>query len=384
MDSWSTALLVIAVIGFLNALVRPMLVFFKLSPTLLTFGLATSLVNGLMMWLAGEFMPGLAVSGVWPVLLVALGMATISVSFSDLLAIDDDDSYYHHVVRHIIDLYGRPKKTDTPGVVFLEIDGLSEPALRRAIRDGHMPMLARWLESGSHKLVRWECDLSSQTSASQAGILLGDNFDIPAFRWYEKDRGRQMVSNNPNDTVAIERRLSTGTGLLARNGASRGNLFSGDAPQTMFTAARAERCQSRQPVLWRCAADHVHCQHPRQLLKTPHPRFLPVIHGRRERPPLGFIVFVGRCLGVASGQVPTAARRATTCSSWGDVPTIARFHDHPLARAESLCLDRRHVCRRSVCIRHLCRIRRSRPSLRGRAPGRSRRLAQARRAIRTA
>jgi len=191
----------------------------------------------LMVWLAGEFVPGFAISGAWPVLLVALGMAVTSVSFSDLLAIDDDDSYYHHVVRHIIDLYGRPEKTEIPGVLFLEIDGLSEPVLRRAMRDGHMPTLARWLETGSHKLVRWECDLSSQTSASQAGILLGNNFDIPAFRWYEKDRGKQMVSNNPNDTIALERRLSKGTGLLVRNGASRGNLFSGDAPQTMFTAS---------------------------------------------------------------------------------------------------------------------------------------------------
>jgi uncharacterized membrane protein YvlD (DUF360 family) len=231
MDSWNTALLVIAVIGFLNALVRPMLIFFKLPPTLLTFGLATLLGNGLMMWLAGEFIPGFAVSGVWPVLLVALGMAATSVSFSDLLAIDDDDSYYHHVVRHIVDLYGRPEKTETPGIVFLEIDGLSEPVLRRAIRDGRMPTLARWLETVSHKLVQWECDLSSQTSASQAGILLGDNFDIPAFRWYEKDRGKQMVSNHPYDVIALEQRLST------RNGASRGNLFSGDAPQTMFTAS---------------------------------------------------------------------------------------------------------------------------------------------------
>jgi putative membrane protein len=236
-QSWTTALLVIAVIGFLNALVRPTLVYFKLSPTVLTFGLATLLVNGSMLWLVGEFVPGFAVSGPWSVFLVALGMAAISLSFGDLLAIDDDDSYYHHVVRHIVELYGGAEETETPGVVFLEIDGLSEPVLRRAIHAGRMPTLARWLETGSHKLVQWECDLSSQTSASQAGILLGNNFDIPAFRWYEKDRGKQMVSNHPYDVIALEQRLSNGTGLLARNGASRSNLFSGDAPQTMFTAS---------------------------------------------------------------------------------------------------------------------------------------------------
>jgi hypothetical protein len=115
------------------------------------------------------------------------------------------------------------------------VDGLSEPVLRRAIERGFMPTLKSWLEGGSHHLIHWECDLSSQTSASQAGILLGNNFDIPAFRWYEKDQGKRMVSNNPVDSAAIERRLSTGEGLLINDGASRSNLFSGDAPQAIFT-----------------------------------------------------------------------------------------------------------------------------------------------------
>jgi hypothetical protein len=162
-------------------------------------------------------------------------VSSVNVTFSDLLSIDDDDSYYAHLVYQIIHLADQVQESDEPGVIFLEIDGLSEPVLRRAIGCGYMPTIREWLESGSHHLIHWECDLSSQTSASQAGILLGNNFDIPAFRWYEKDQGKRMVSNNPVDSAAIERRLSTGDGLLRNNGASRSNLFSGDAPQAIFT-----------------------------------------------------------------------------------------------------------------------------------------------------
>ena len=158
-----------------------------------------------------------------------------TVSFGDLLAIDDDDAYYHHVVRNIVHFYGKPEQSQKPGVLFLEIDGLSERILRQAMTKDLMPTLKGWLDSGSHRLIGWECDLSSQTSASQAGILLGSNHDIPAFRWYEKDRGKQMVSNHPADTLEIERRLSNGDGLLVGGGASRSNLFSGDAKHTMFT-----------------------------------------------------------------------------------------------------------------------------------------------------
>ena len=53
--------------------------------------------------------------------------------------------------------------------------------------------MARWLADGTHRLIEWETDLSSQTGASQAGILLGSNEDIPAFRWVEKETGALMT-----------------------------------------------------------------------------------------------------------------------------------------------------------------------------------------------
>jgi len=120
-------------------------------------------------------------------------------------------------------------------VILFEIDGLGEGVLREAIRDGHAPTIARWLSDGTHRLLGWECDLSSQTGASQAGLLLGSNWDMPAFRWYEKESDRTMVSNHPADAAEIERRRTTGAGLLADGGTSRGNMFSGDAPRCTAT-----------------------------------------------------------------------------------------------------------------------------------------------------
>ncbi len=119
--------------------------------------------------------------------------------------------------------------------------------LREAVESGHAPTLARWIEEGSHRLLRWECDLSSQTGAMQAGILLGDNHDMPAFRWFEKSTGRLMVSNHPGDAATIEAERSSGDGLLAVGGASRGNVFSGDAPDSMFTFSTVGDRSRREP-----------------------------------------------------------------------------------------------------------------------------------------
>ena len=103
------------------------------------------------------------------------------------------------------------------------------------MRDGNAPELARWVHDGSHRLVRWETDWSSQTGACQAGLLHGDNDDMPAFRWWEKDHGKPIVTNHPRDAAELERRHSDGRGLLHADGASRANILSGDAPHTLLT-----------------------------------------------------------------------------------------------------------------------------------------------------
>jgi len=231
----STALFVAATFGLANALVRPILAHFRIRPSLPIFGITALGLNGLMFWLTLAFVSGVALRQSWLVLPFALLLAAANLSFSDLFAIDDDDSYFHHLVADIAALQAQAQPGQKSGVLFLEIDGLSERILQLAMRDGHMPTLARWLREGTHRIVNWECDVPSQTSASQAGILLGDNFDIPAFRWYEKDKGKSMVSSQPFDAAELERRLSKGVGLLARGGASRANMFSGDAPEAVFT-----------------------------------------------------------------------------------------------------------------------------------------------------
>jgi hypothetical protein len=75
------------------------------------------------------------------------------------------------------------------------------------------------------------------TSASQAGILHGNNDGIPAFRWYERDRQKLMVSSNPVDAAELVGRLSNGEGLLSNNGASICNLLTGDATRSYLTTA---------------------------------------------------------------------------------------------------------------------------------------------------
>ena len=176
---------------------------------------------------------GVEVADLWTGILVAMGLTAGHTLLAALFAIDDEQAYDRFVTAPLRRLYRDVPRSSEPGFMFLEIDGLAEPVLRDAIARGYMPTLQRWLSSGSHKLIRWDPDLSAQTSASQAGILLGSNEGIPAFRWWDKPRQELLVSSKMETAHTLEEALSTGNGLLAPGGAGRWNAFSGDAAENI-------------------------------------------------------------------------------------------------------------------------------------------------------
>jgi uncharacterized membrane protein YvlD (DUF360 family) len=233
-DSAGAALVAAAAIGLVNAFVWPLLIRLALPFTVLTLGLGVLVLNGLVVVAVAEIDTGIHVRGWFAGIVTAAGLTAVNTLMTTLLAIDDDDFHYRNVVRRLARRRGAPE-TGVPGLVFLEIDGLAHEVLRRAMRDGNAPTLARWQRQGTHRLTRWETDWSSQTGACQAGLLHGDNDDMPAFRWWEKDRGAPIVTNHPRDAAELERRRSNGRGLLHEDGASRANILSGDACHSLLT-----------------------------------------------------------------------------------------------------------------------------------------------------
>jgi uncharacterized membrane protein YvlD (DUF360 family) len=233
------AVVVAAIVGLLNAVLPPVIAALRLPYTVAIGFLLVLALDAAILLLAEHIAPDeLHVAGFGDALAVALIASAVSTALGTVAGIDDDDGYTLRVARRVARRVGRPVETDEPGILFLEIDGLALPVLRRAIRDGTTPNMGRWLAAGTHGLAGWETDLSSQTGASQAGILLGDNDDIPAFRWVDKASGRLVTCSNPDDCAAIERARSSGAGLLVDGGTSRGNLLSGEAEAALLTVSR--------------------------------------------------------------------------------------------------------------------------------------------------
>jgi uncharacterized membrane protein YvlD (DUF360 family) len=240
-ESFRGALFVAILVAVLNAVLPPIVAALRLPFTLLLGFVLVLLLDALMLVIADNISEGhLSVDSFGSALLVALVASAVGVVLDVVFGTNDDDTYTLRVIRRVAKRSGEQQRTDTPGIVFLEIDGLALPVLRRAMRDGNAPTMARWLAEGTHRLTEWETDLSSQTGASQAGILLGSNDDISAFRWVEKETATMMTCSAPEDCAEIERRRATGRGLLVNGGASRGNLLSGEAEHVILTVSRIE------------------------------------------------------------------------------------------------------------------------------------------------
>jgi len=73
-------------------------------------------------------------------------------------------------------------------LVVLHIDGLGADSLEEALRQGLMPFTKHLMDKEGYTIHRYRCGVPSTTPFAQAGILYGDNSEIPSFRWWDRER----------------------------------------------------------------------------------------------------------------------------------------------------------------------------------------------------
>ena len=224
-------------LAVLNILVRPIFLGLFAGVSVIAVTIATLAFQVISFLVVPFLVDDLLVSGVLSALFASLVYGLVNTILVALFSISSDDSYFAILMQQVSARREGVVRTDKPGLVVVQIDGLAQPILMRQIRAGRVPHLSNWVRSGQYRLSGWEALLPPTTPASQAGILHGNNDGIPAFRWYEKGPGRIMVANHPEDAMEVATRISNGEGLCSNDGASVGNLFSGDAVRSYITMA---------------------------------------------------------------------------------------------------------------------------------------------------
>jgi len=222
-------------LGIVNLVVRPLILLLSLPFGLIAVVIVGLLVNAVMLMITGWLLPFFEVQNWLAAFFGGFVFSAVNAVVTNLIELNDTDSIYQTWVER---LAKRDRFADTgqagTGLILLEIDGLSYWHIQKAIAEGWMPTVKAMIKEDEYRLSRFDCGLPSQTSACQSGIMFGDNHDIPAFRWYDKDAKKLFVSGH--DAQLINARYARGEGLM-RGGSSINNMMAGDAAKSLLTLA---------------------------------------------------------------------------------------------------------------------------------------------------
>ena len=83
-DNWVTIFIVAIVLGAINAIIKPILIFLTLPLTIITLGLFTFVINALLVMLTSYLVSGFTVDNFWWALLFSLVISLISSFLSNL------------------------------------------------------------------------------------------------------------------------------------------------------------------------------------------------------------------------------------------------------------------------------------------------------------
>lgn len=132
------------------------------------------------------------------------------------------------------------------GLVVIHVDGLSHRRLGHALEQGHMPFVQRLLDTEDYVALAYRCGVPSTTPFAQAGILYGDNSEIPSYRWWDKEAGLLIAFGSGSTFNRVADRYFKGREPLTAGGACIAALYRAGATDR-FGPPYEERHRPDQP-----------------------------------------------------------------------------------------------------------------------------------------
>lgn len=124
-----------------------------------------------------------------------------------------------------------------PGLIMVQIDGLSGRQFHRALKHGRLPFLRYLLRKENYKEYVHYSGIPSSTPAVQGELFYGVKGSVPAFQFVDAPSEEIFTMYNPVAVAAVERRLSKNHRALLEGGSSYSNIFRGGAEEAHFCSA---------------------------------------------------------------------------------------------------------------------------------------------------
>lgn len=140
----------------------------------------------------------------------------------------------------MIRVLGLPISKDTaikPGLIIIQIDGLSHTQLQRAMNNGNVPFLKKLKASEHYRLHSLYSGLPSSTPAVQGELFYGVKTAVPTFSFMDKETRDIHRMYEPASSLEVEKQLQQQGEPLLKGGSAYCNIYAGGAEEPHFCAS---------------------------------------------------------------------------------------------------------------------------------------------------
>jgi hypothetical protein len=131
----------------------------------------------------------------------------------------------------------RPERKSTePGILFIQIDGLSYSQFNEGLRKNRLPFLKKLLDSRQLLPKPFYSGMPSSTPAVQAELFFGVKSAVPAFQFVERNTWETCAMYDSDCVNRIAAHFADQHQWLLAGGASYANTFTGGASEARYCA----------------------------------------------------------------------------------------------------------------------------------------------------
>lgn len=133
-----------------------------------------------------------------------------------------------------------PKSIDTetvPGIIIIQLDGLSYSQFKKALQKRRMPFLKKLIRKEGYVLHQHYSGMPSSTPAVQAELFYGVRGAVPAFSFIDNRSGRIVRMFDPGPTAEKQEILEGKGRPLLAGGSIYSSIFTGGASESHFCAS---------------------------------------------------------------------------------------------------------------------------------------------------
>jgi endonuclease/exonuclease/phosphatase family metal-dependent hydrolase len=136
--------------------------------------------------------------------------------------------------------------SDEPGLIILQIDGLSRKELEAALANGRMPFLRKLMKRGHFDELSFYSGLPSTTPAVQGEVMFGQPTAVPAFQFLDRATGKTCLMYEVECAKTVSAELAAHHQPLLEGGRSYSNIYAGGAEEARLCAETMDLATLRQ------------------------------------------------------------------------------------------------------------------------------------------